>query len=349
MAAPFDLARLEITGASVPLVEAVAMDGTAGQFTLSQSGTLLYESGAGTDAELLWVSRSGAVAPVDPAWREAFTSPALSPDGTRLAVSIQGATSMNVWVKQLDRGPSTRLTPDGGRNDYPEWTPDGTSVTFTSDRASASFDLWTRRADGIGEAVLELDEEWAIAEGRWSPDGAWFVHRTSTNVRGAGDIVGQRRSESDERIPLAASPFTETSPAFSPNGRWMAYTSSETGRNEIFVVPFPNTGDAKWPVSVGGGSEPTWSRDGRELFYRSGAREMVALRVETEGRFSTGATTVLFSDADYQRNPTVRQYDVSADGQRLHMIRRADAGFESQAILVQGFSAELARLVPGPI
>ncbi|MEX2047998.1 MAG: protein kinase [Gemmatimonadota bacterium] len=346
MAAPFDVGRLEITGPSVPLVEGVAMDGTAAQFTLSESGTLLYESGAGSTSELVWVSRGGAVEVVDPDWTGGFGSPALSPDGTRLAVAIQGATSMNIWVKQLDRGPSTRLTSDGGRNDYPEWTPDGASVTFTSDRASPSFDLWTKRADGIGEPALELDEEWAVAEGRWSPDGEWFIHRTSTNVRGAGDIVGQRRSQGDARIPLVASAFTETQPTLSPNGRWMAYSSNETGRQEVFVVPFPNTDDGKWPVSVGGGSEPAWSRDGRELFYRSGARQMVAVRVETEGRFSTGATSILFSDVDYHRNPTVPQYAVSVDGERFIMIRRADAGHESQTILVQGFSEELRRLVP---
>ncbi len=165
LAAPFDLRRLEVTGPSVPLVEGLAVDVNAiSQFALSESGTLLYGTGAGSMSELVWVSRRGVVEPVDPTWTGEFGSPVLSPDGKRLAVAIQGRASMDIWVKQLDRGPSTRLTLDGSRSDYPTWTPDGGSVTFSSDRASPSFDLWTKRADGSGEPVLELDEEWALAE-----------------------------------------------------------------------------------------------------------------------------------------------------------------------------------------
>jgi serine/threonine-protein kinase len=253
---------------------------------------------------------------------------------------------MDVWVKQLDRGPSTRLTLDGGRSDYPTWTPDGSSVTFASDRASPSFDLWTKRADGSGDPVLEIDEEWAVAEALWSPDGAWFIHRTSTNVQGAGDIVGRRQGGGDTRVPLLATGFTELSPTVSPDGRWMAYSSNENGGSEIFVVPFPNTGDAKWLVSVRGGTEPLWSRDGRELFYRSGQGDMVAVRVETDPVFSVGATSVLFSDNDYRRISARRQYDVTADGERFMMIRRVGAGTGARLILVQNFFEELKRIPP---
>jgi serine/threonine-protein kinase len=342
MAAPFDLRRLEVTGPSVTLVEGVAVDNDAtSQFALSESGVLLYGTGAGSDSELVWVSRAGLVEPVDPDWRGEFGSPALSPDGRRLAVAIQGTASMDVWVKLLDRGPSTRLTLDGGRNDYPTWTPDGTSVTFTSDRAGPSFDLWTKRADGSGEPVLEVDDESAVAEPLWSPDGEWFIYRTSTNVRGAGDILGHRRGQDAQPVPLVATGFTELAPSFSPDGRWLAYSSTETGASEIFVVPFPNTRDAKWLVSVRGGTEPLWSRDGRELFYRNGQREMVAVRVETDRVFSVGPTSVLFSDADYRRVSARRQYDVAPDGQRFSMIRRVGGGTESRLILVQNFLAEL--------
>ena len=171
--------------------------------------------------------------------------------------------------------------------------------------------------------MLELDEEWAIAEALWSPDGAWFVHRTSTNVQGAGDILGRRTDREMKPVPIVASRFTEFAPAISPNGRWMAYSSTETGRSEIVVVPFPNAGDSKWPVSVGGGSEPLWSRDGRELFYRNGKGNWCRSVFETTGAFSIGATSVLFSDRDYTRWSTHRQYDVTPDGQRFIMIRRS--------------------------
>ncbi len=222
-AAPFDVRSLQLTGPPVALVEGVAVELNAtSQFALSASGAMVYGAGASSISELVWVSRAGEVTPVDSTWRGEFGSPALSPDGRRVAVAVQGAQSMDIWVKQLDRGPSTRLTLDGGRNDYPAWTPDGGSVTFTSDRASPSFDLWTKSAVRAGDPVLEVDQPWAVAEALWSPDGAWLIHRTSTNVRGAGDIVGQRRGRMSEPVPLLATRFTEIQPAMAPNGRWLA-------------------------------------------------------------------------------------------------------------------------------
>ena len=335
LAAPFDVRRLEATGPAVALVEGVAVD-NAGitQFAVSPSGAVLYATGSGFVSELVWVTRAGVATLVDSSWKGHFASPALSPDGTRLAVAIQGQESRDVWVTHLDRGQRLRLTLDGARNDYPTWSPDGRSVTFTSDRASPSFDLWTKRSDGSGEPVLELDEEWAIAEALWSPDGTWFVHRTSTNVTGSGDILGRRKDRDMKPVPIVASRFTEMAPAIAPNGRWMAYSSFETGRSEIVVVPFPNAGDSKWPVSVGGGSEPLWSRDGRELFYRNGKGELVSVRVETQAAFSVGATSVLFPDKDYAR-AGVRQYAVTADGQRFILIRPVGAGRPSRLILVR--------------
>jgi len=300
MAAPFDLRRLEVTGPPVALLENVAVEpSSAAQFALSDSGTLVYATGAGTPAELVWVSRAGLAQPVDPTWTGEFGSPALSPDGRRLAVSVQGETSMDIWVKQLDRGPSTRVTFDGGRNDYPSWTPDGASLSFTSNRAGPSFDLWTKRADGTTDPVLELDREWALAEALWSPDGEWFLHRSSTNERGAGDIVMHRRGENSTPIPLVATGFTELAPAISPDGRWMAYSSNETGRSEILRGTVPERGRrevagvggrrhraslvARWPRAVlpqrawryGGGA----CRDRTGVFHRTTQRALLGLAV----------------------------------------------------------------------
>jgi eukaryotic-like serine/threonine-protein kinase len=347
LAAPFDVRRLEVTGPSVAFVQGVAVnvDG-ATQFALSSSGNLVYRIGPGVVSELVWVNRDGLVTPVDPGWTGEFVSPALSPDGTRLAVAVQNTASRDVWVKQLDRGPSTRLTFDGSRNDYPAWTPDGLSVTYASNLAGPSFDLWTKRADGTARAVLELDMEWALAEAVWSPDGEWFVHRTSTNAPRAGDIVAHRRGQPGTQVPLVATRFTELAPAISPNGRWMAYSSNETGRTEIYVVPFPNAGDAKWPVSSGGGTEPLWSRAGDEIFYRNGQGDVVAVRVDTGTTFATGPTSVLFSAAAYPGLSTHRQYDVTPDGKRFIMIRRLGGGIEGQLIFVQNFFNEMRARAP---
>jgi serine/threonine-protein kinase len=290
------------------------------------------------------VSRDGEVEPVDPTWTGNFGSPALSPDGRRAVVAIQGETSMDLWVKQLDRGPSTRVTFEGSRNDYPTWTPDGASVSYTSNRIGPSFDLWTRRADASGEAVLNRDEEVALAEAAWSPDGEWFIYRTSTNTETAGDIRAFRRGGEAAAVTLAGTPFTEVQPAVSPDGRWMAYSSTENGRYEVFVVPFPDTGTAKWQVSVSGGVEPSWSRAGSELFYRNGRGELIAVSFQAESTFRVDAETVLFPISDYVGSIVRRQYDVTPDGQRFLFIRPL-GGLERRLILVQNFSEELRARV----
>jgi serine/threonine-protein kinase len=346
MAAPFDLKRLEVTGPSVGLLEGVEVKfNSASQFTLSETGTLLYKTGAAGQRELVWVSRAGVVEPVDPAWQGGFLFPALSPDGTRLAVTVQDSESQDVWVKQLDRGPSLKLTFEGGRNDYPTWTPDGRSVTFFSDRAGG-WDLWTKRADGSGEAVLELDRERGVPEARWSPDRQWLVYRTSVLDPGAGDILALRPGQDTEPVALVATEFHEGQPALSPDGSWMAYTSNETGRDEVYVVPFPNVGEGKWVVSNGGGTEPLWSRSGRELFYRNGQGDMVGVQVETEPTFSAGQSSVLFSATEFRSSPARPQYDVTPDSERFIMISQLGGDVAGELLLVQNFFEELKRLVP---
>lgn len=328
--------RLEITGPSVPLVDGAAVDtNAAAEFAVSRSGDLLYLTGPGSATELVWVTRAGVVTPIDPDWKGEFWSPSLSPDGRRVSVAVQGPESRDIWIAQLDRGPRVRLTLDGARNDYPVWTPDGRFVTFASDRVSASFDLFSKRSDGTGEPELEIDDTGAIAEALWSPDRSWLLFRTSTNVPGAGDILGRRAGRGTTPVPIAASRFTELAPALSPNGRWMAYSSSETGRGEIVVVPFPRTGDSKWPISVDGGGEPVWSRDGRELFYRNNKRELVAVQVGTERSFSIGSSSALFSDRHFARIDVHQQYDVAPDGQRFIMIRPVGAERPSRLILAR--------------
>jgi serine/threonine-protein kinase len=339
LAAPFELSSLEITGPPVALARGVPVKPSgAAQFALSKSGTLLYATG-GSSSELVWVSRTGVVEPIDPSWAHVFSHPALSADGRRLAVTIRSETSMHVWVKQLDRGPSLQLSVDGDLNGYPSWTPDGTSVTFFSNRAGPSFDLYTKRADGSTQAALELDGERALAESAWAPDGSWFVFRTDRGEAGQGNVFALRRGGSDEPIPLLESAFAELSPTPSPDGRWLAYTSNETGREEVYVVPFPDAGAAKWVISIGGGSEPIWARGGGELFYRNGRGEMVSVQVETSPTFVAGERSVLFSASRFRSDLNHPQYDASPDAERFLMIQPA-AG-DASLVLVVNFLAEL--------
>ncbi|MEX2049548.1 MAG: hypothetical protein WEB90_08225, partial [Gemmatimonadota bacterium] len=349
MAAPFDVRRLEVTGPSAAVAQGVVVkNGSASLFALSQSGTLLYGIGAGRESELVWVSRTGEVETVDSTWTGVLGSPELSPDGTRLAVSLQEGTSTDIWVKQLDRGPSLKLTFDGTVSQHATWTPDGASVTFESDQAGLSFDLWTRRADASAPATLALDHDRSLSAPLWSRDGEWLLFRTGYDDAGVGDILAMRTGDAGAPISLVATPFREQSPTLSPDERFMAYSSNETGRFEVYVVPFPNASAAKWAVSAGSGAEPLWSNSGRELFYRDGQGDMVAVQVETDPTFSLGSTTTLFSAAEYRANVNHRRYDVTPDDARFIMLRPTGEDEESEWILVLNFFKELRAAAPIP-
>ena len=297
----------------------------------------MYSTGrGGGDSELVWVSRAGVAELVDPAWTGNFNYPALSPEGTRLAVAISGTESRDIWVKQLDRGPSLKLTFEGSNNDRPTWMPDGGSVTFNSNRAGEN-DLWTKRADGSAQAVLELDGERDVLEALWSPDGEWLIYRLNPNP----DILALRPGQDTVPLPLVTTEFGEDQATLSPDGRWLAYASNETGREEIYVVPFPNAGDAKWPVSTSGGREPLWSHSGRELFYRNGQGEMVAVPVETEPTFAPGQPEALFPATEYRTAPNHRQYDVTLDDERFIMIRQTGEDVAAGLIVVTNWFEEL--------
>ena len=347
-AAPFDLDALAITGGAIPLLDGVSTTPARAQMQLAANGTLLYVEGASSagDFELVWVNRSGAVEPVDPAWTESFNFPALSPEGTRLAVEIVGTEGRHIWVKQLDRGPNLKLTFEGTSNGRPTWTPDGGSVTFRSNRAGG-FDLWTKRADGSAQAMLELDRERGLAQALWSPDREWLVYRTNNNEPGGSDILALRPGQDTVPVALVVAPeFDEQNMGLSPDGRWLAYSSQETERWEIYVVPFPNAGDAKWAVSTSGGQEPVWSHSGRELFYRNGRGEMVAVQVETEPTFAPGQQEVLFPATQYRTGVNLPRYDVTPDDERFIMVRRAGVATLGELILVQNFFEELKARVP---
>ena len=304
--APFDLGRLEVTGPSVGLIESVNVGpGSPARFALSENGTLLYVPGVGSVGMTpVWVERDGSEREIDPSWTGAgvqgLGSLALSPDGRRIALSVQeGEGSQDLWVKQLDTGPLSRITFDGTVNTRMSWSPDNESLTFISNRAGRAneFELWTKRADGTGAAELLLSRELPIYESLYSPDGAWLVFREGGTISGAGagDIFAIQLGVDSAAVPLVATEFNERSPALSADGRWLAYTSGASGRSEIYVRPFPDVGSALVQVSTDGGTEPIWAHSGRELFYRS-ASGLVAVEVATEQSvFVAGRQEVLFS------------------------------------------------------
>jgi hypothetical protein len=228
MAARFDPDRLELSGPPVTLGHGVAVgDIGSVNLALSPEGTLLYDAAGGTVGRLMLVDRSGAAEPMDATWRGDFRSPALSPDGRGVAVEVRTPAATHVWVKPTEIAPPIRLTVEGDLNTDPGWTPDGRSVFFISDRGGQNG-VWSKRADGGGQPLLELREERAIAEALWSLSGDWLIYRTIQAQSGSGDILAMGPGDTIPR-PLIATSAQEYAPSLSPDGRWLAYSSNRRG------------------------------------------------------------------------------------------------------------------------
>ncbi len=345
MAVPFDETTLAVTGDAVALVEGLRV-GFVGivDLAVSATGTLFYTSGdvyGGGLGEVVWVTRDGTAEEIDPDWTADFLWPKLSPDGMYLAVGITANDELQIWIKELDRGPFPKLTFTGSLNQRPAWTPDGRSVAFSSNRGD-NLDLYVRRADGTGQPQLLLDEERPLEEVTYSPDGEWLVYREGGEDR-KRDLYA-RRMGSDTATALVVTEYDETSPAVSPDGRWLAYVSNESGRYEVYVRPFPNTNDGRWQVSTDGGVEPVWAHSGRELFYK-GSGNLIVVEVLPGATFVTGERGVLFSTQRFGgSNPIHQSYDVTLDDQRFVMIRSPNAE-ANQLIVVENFFEELKAKV----
>jgi serine/threonine-protein kinase len=293
------------------------------------------------------VSREGAVAPIDTAWHGGFNSFALSPDGRRFAMGVGLASgTLGIWVKQLDRGPFTRLT-FGGQDRRPTWSPDGQVVGFVRDSLNGST-VYARRADGStpDRLLARLDRQ--VQEVIWSPDGRWMVLRTDNGAAGAGDLVGIRTSGDTTPVPLVASGFTELHPAVSPDSRWLAYTSNESGANEVYVRPFPATTGGRWQVSNGGGTQPRWSPDGRELFYVDASQRLIAAQIRPGPTFEVTELKPLFDASGFSVDAFHQSYEVLPGGRGFAFLRQRQSNQTATAppvVLVENWFADLrARL-----
>jgi DNA-binding SARP family transcriptional activator len=346
MVVSFDQNSMRVSDEPDAVTEGIRVGlGGSADLAISATGTLVYSTGAETGRqELVWVTRQGKAAAVDPEWSgESLGFPALSPDGKRLAVTRSAnAEPSKIWIKRLDRGRSIQLAGDGTESNFQQaWKPDGKLVTFSSFHSKGAIDLWTERADGGARAVLQLQEKGNLYNPRWSPDGKWLLFQTDIASSGAGDILAIRPGVDTAPVPVVATRFSEMSPALSPNGRWLAYVSNETGADKIYVVPFPNKGSAKWEISTGGGTEPLWSHRENELFYRDASGNLVAVEVNTSPTFSFGHATVLFPAAGFSSLRFAPQYAVAPDGRRFLMIRPLETKSPDEIIVVDNWFEEL--------
>ncbi len=232
------------------------------------------------------MSRDGLESQVDSSWQPQgnVTAFSISPDGKSLAVSLLQSGKEAIWVKQLPGGPSSRLTFGDSTNFRATWTADGRSLVYLANVNNAGGVPMMRRADGTGGVQRLLPSPFKFGQAFQTRDGKWLVARRSFFEAGAGDVYAARTGDTT-LVPIATSPATEVDPTVSPDGRWIAYASDESGISEIYVRPFPDAASARWQVSPAGGSDPVWSHSGREIFYKSGRNELVTVAVAPGASF----------------------------------------------------------------
>jgi len=296
------------------------------------------------ESNTVWVDRKGAVQPLAAPPR-AYTHPQLSPDGSQLTVTISAAEKDDIWVYDLARGSLSRLTFEGN-NHVSVWTPDGKRMVFRSIRDGRSNLFW-KPADGSGSEEQLTKSEHSLSLSSISSDGKMaFYTESDPSTR---QDLWMVPLEGDRKASLILqTPFDEAAPSISPDGRWLAYLSNESGRLEVYIRAFPGPG-GKWQISTEGGVEPLWSRDGRELFYWSGDK-LMAVDITTQPSFQAGTPRLLF-EGKYVRHGTSLaepNFDISADGRRFLMFKQTERQEETltQIHVVLNWFEELRRRVP---
>jgi eukaryotic-like serine/threonine-protein kinase len=351
----FDLKRLEAIGEPVPILDGIST-GSTGQanVAISRTGTLLYVPGATAVAaspqlSLVWVNRQGREEPIAAPLR-AYMYPRISPDGTRVALDIRDQEN-DIWIWDLKRQTLTRLTFDPGLDRAPVWTPDGRRVIFSSQaQNSGQGNLFWKPADGTGSAERLTTSGDAQYPSSISPDGTRLVYRDD-DQKTKRDIAFLTLDDKRQSQRILQTTFNEENGEVSPDGRWLAYQSDESGQSQVYVRPFPKVDDGRWQISPSGGSRPLWARNGRELFYLDATNLLMAVPVQTSPAFSAGNPAKVF-DTRYAVPQNARTYDVSPDGQRFLMIKtnqqteRSAGQAPASIVVVVNWLEELKQRVP---
>ena len=336
MAVSFDVGALRVTGSPRVVLGEVPLNSIGqAKAALSANGSLAYVTGSGF-VQAVEVDMRGVARPIKvPAGR--LNSPRYSPDGRRVAIDVTISGHQDVWIYETGSGASLKLTAAGTANSRPEWNPDGTRILYRTNRNNVpNTTIWWQPADGSGIAEpLVASPRKDIWEGVLTPDGHTIVYRTGT--AGTADIWYRRLTGDTAERGIATTPSSETAPRLSPDGRWIAYQSNESARNQVIVRPFPGPGE-QHPVSVDGGTTPVWSRDGRKLFFANGNR-LIAASVAISPIFSVTARDVLF-EGNYLFNSNHAVYDISPDGKTFLMLRPV-GGAREEIVVVHNWTTEL--------
>ena len=341
-AVAFDPQQLQVTGSEVLVMQdEIAVN----DFSMA-GGMLVYRDARELRrSQLMWVDRTGKETPLSEEPR-LYYQPRLSPDENRLAFINRSENGReDIYVLDLTRRSRTRLTVEGTSNRWPVWTPDGTRIAFTSVRQKTGIrnNLFWKASEGGGSVEELLLSEYSLIPHSWSPDGGTLSFY-EVNPKTGRDLWVLALG--GEPSPFLVSPFDERSPVFSPDGEWIAYVSDESGRDEVYLMRYPDAG-IRVPVSTGGGQEPAWSGDGGELFYRN-EDQMLAVSRVTKPTLEIGQPTLLF-EGRYDRDEAASgnpNYDVTADGQRFVMVKGVEGSEHRQIQVVTNWFEELKRLVP---
>ena len=360
-AAPFDIARLEVTGQSVPVLEDIGVGITNGsaQFAASSTGTLAYvgQSSTNNAALIVWVDRNGKTTPIRRTPSD-WSNIQFSPDGQRLAVDISDGKQTDVWVYDWARDALTRVTLDPGEHWMPVWTPDARHLTFRWNQPGGAPNLYWRRADGGGDDQRLTTSPTSQYSGAWHPSGKTLAFPVASNTGSDLLLLPMDGDEASAWQPGKPTTFlsghADSSPAFSPDGRWIAYQSNESGPNQIYVRPFPGPG-GKWMISTDGGTFPVWSRARKELLYAGPDNRIMMVTYTASGDTFTADKPRPWADTRFLPRPrgfggaAGRPFDLHPDGERVAIapVRENDRiEKQDKLVFIFNFFDELRRLAP---
>jgi Tol biopolymer transport system component len=349
MALPFDAKTQEATGDAFPVAERVYFEAFTGKtsFSVSQNGVLAYQTGVSfSGVRFLWFDRTGKQTGVI-SQASIYNDLRLSPDGKRIAISQFDNKSRNtdVWLYEIGRAVWTRFTFDPAAERWPIWSPDGSTIVFSSNRKMRQ-DLFQRASSGAGNEELLLESSINKAPSDWSRDGKFIAyHADDPKTRNDIWILPMNPKETGgERkpIPFLQTEFSEVRASFSPDGRWISYMSDESGRMEVYIRPFPGPG-GKWQVSTNGGSRPRWRRDGKELFFLAADNRIMAAEINLGATtVDVGAVRALFQISPF--GGAGRDiYDVTGDGQRFLVATPGSEEISSPITLVVNWTEEVKK------
>jgi serine/threonine protein kinase len=343
LAHPFDAGKAEFTGEPLPVAENVSTSGVnfQGRFSVSKNGILTYWVGqTSTIRRLVWTDRAGKELEEigEPG---TYTDPVLSPDGRHLLVAIQDPRNDtdDLWIKDLERGTTSRFTFDPADEDGGVWSPDGTRIVFTSDR-SGNSDMYLKQASGAGDPVLFHANGFPSAVSDWSRDGKWIIASQFMPSGNRLDVLAFPASGAGDSVAVARTTFHEFDGQLSPEGRWIAYASMESGQWEVYVQAFPDA-QGKWQVSTQGGSNPQWRDDGKEIYYLAPDNRIMAVDAAGDETFRAGVPQALFR-AQIAGSPfSLNRYRVVDNGQRLLLRLGTGSGSIPPITVVKNWAAEL--------